>query len=128
MGFPRAPQWCCTGAAGAGQLTGCGADAVLAAHGPGAAPPGSSGSSPVPPRFSRLLPAPPGPAARRPPKPGRPKRIFAARLKVVTRRALNRWLFKQRFKGVYKPPRCMASPRVSVNSWLPAGGLTETSL
>lgn len=95
-GLPRAPQWCCTGAAGAGQLTGCGADAVLAPHGP-AAPGaarsagkerwhGGSGSS----RHG-------GPAARtaaRAAQPGRAKRLFAARLKVVSRRALNRLLFQ----------------------------------
>lgn len=101
-GLPRAPQWCCTGAAGAGQLTGCGADAVLAPHGP-AAPGaarsggkerwhGGSGSS----RAQRA--APPARTAARAPEPGRAKRLFAARLKVVTRRALNRLLLKQRFQ------------------------------
>lgn len=62
MGFPRAPQWCCTGAAGAGQLTGCGADAVLAPHGPAA--PGAARSAGKERRHgesgsSRLRPAPP---------------------------------------------------------------------
>lgn len=74
-GLPRAPQWCCTGAAGAGQLTGCGADAVLAPHGPAApgaaAPSGGTGGAAPPARRHRLLPAPgigcsrPGALARR---------------------------------------------------------------
>lgn len=74
-GLPRAPQWCCTGAAGAGQLTGCGADAVLAPHGPAApgaaAPSGGTGGAAPPGPGDRLLPArSAGTAAAAPPGPG----------------------------------------------------------